>query len=151
HFKLRRWLTLDAGRIGDRSELWGPEVMRRLQLDADGRLGAVALRDSGDPTLDPLAAGAHSFTLFVQRRDAACALEQQPLERIVELAKPAHTAAAIQVVEPRFRVGVQAFIGVDSVIGSYPSGVLEGAGHLGVDTVIGPSWDERAGPTIRVG
>jgi phage tail-like protein len=149
HFRLRRWLTLGLGRLGDCSAIWGPEVLGRLQLDAYDAAGEVALVDSGDPALDPFAESAHRFTVFVHRHHAPGARELAALERVVEQAKPAHTDATIQVVEPRFLVGVQGFVGVDTVIGGYPEGVVAGRGRLGRDTVLGPG--AAAPPTLRIG
>ena len=73
------------------------------------------------------------------------------IRQVVELAKPAHTEAAIAVVEPRFRIGLQSFLGLDTVVGRYPDAVVEGEARVGYDSVLGPSPDEAQPPTIRVG
>jgi len=84
-------------------------------------------------------------------RGAGSEQQRQTVERIVALASPAHVQAEIQIVRPRFRIGVQAFLGLDTVIGNYPDRVVAGQGQLGKDTVLGPSEDERAAPTLRIG
>jgi len=152
HFKLRRWLFVDHARLGDQTALWGKQIVKRLQLDENSQIGAFQLTDSGDPLHDPFHHQAHQFTVFAPSRSAAdSAVQKQTLERILEMAKPAHTLGSIQLVEPRFRIGIQSFVGVDTIVGRYPSEVIEGKGNLGFDTVLGPSQDEQQSPTIRVG
>jgi phage tail-like protein len=152
HFKLRRWLFVGHARLGDQSALYGNAIVGRLQLDEYSRIGAFRLVDSGDPLRDPFHVYAHQFTVFVPLRSGGDrALQQQTVERIVEMAKPAHTQARVNVVEPRFRIGVQAFLGVDTIIGQYPDHVIAGRGRLGYDTLLGPSADEAAPPAMRIG
>jgi phage tail-like protein len=158
HFKLRRWLYLNAARLGSQSELWGADIVNRLQLDAHARLDEVQLIDSGDPLHDPFYHYAHQFTVFVPTSE-----EQRPiLERIIEMARPAHAQGHLRLVQPRLRIGIQACIGVDTVIGQYPAGVaLAGPGpaadsppardRLGYDTILGPAPDEDGAPTMRTG
>lgn len=151
HFKLRRWLFLGAGRLGDNAALWGDAIVQRLQLDVHDQIGAFQLVDTGDPLRDPFYQYAHQFTVFLPLCRQVSATEQQTLQRIVEMAKPAYTQGTLRLVQPRFRVGVQAFIGLDTVIGAYPNRVVEGEGRLGYDTVLGPSADESGPPTMRIG
>ncbi|MFQ5812412.1 MAG: phage tail protein [Anaerolineae bacterium] len=151
HFKLRRWLFLDHAQVGDQSALWGTGIVGRLQLDEQVQINSFQLIDSGDPLRDPFHHHAHQFTVFVPLRGRGSDVQKQTLERIVEMAKPAHTQGYVQLVEPRFRVGVQAFIGLDTVIGQYPDQVIAGEGQLGYDTVLGPALDESGPSTMRVG
>ena len=72
------------------------------------------------------------------------------LQQIIDLAKPACTVAQLQWAEPRMRIGLQAFIGVDTVIGRYPLGVIEGQGQLGYDTVLGAPSEEEERPSVRL-
>ena len=64
---------------------------------------------------------------------------------------PPRLTSVLRLVESRFRVGVQAFIGLDTVIGRYPDRVIAGDGQLGYDTMLGPSTDEAGPPNLRVG
>jgi len=150
HFKLRRWLFVDDARLGDTSVLWGDAVVRRLQLDRFSRIGDFQLIDSGDPLHDPFGTLAHQFTAFVPVRGAR-ELSAARLEQVVELAKPAHTQAYVEIVEPRFRIGTHSFVGLDTVVGSVPDEVVEGESRLGYDAVLGRSADEATPPTLRVG
>ena len=63
----------------------------------------------------------------------------------------AHTQGKLQWAETRFRVGIQGFVGVDTVIGRYPLGVIEGQGKLGYDTVLGNPADEASRPSMKIG
>jgi phage tail-like protein len=151
HFRLRRWTFLGHARLGDQTALWGERVVRRLQLDEFSRVGEFQLIDTGDPLRDPFYAYAHQFTVFVPLRGEASRIERQTVERIVEMAKPAHALARVEFVRPRLRVGVQSFVGVDTVVGRYPTETLAGQARLGHDSMLGPSADESAPPTMRVG
>lgn len=152
HFKLRRWLFLNQGRLGDSAVLWGADVINRLQLNVHAQIGRFQLIDSGDPLRDPFHAYAHQFSIFVPQRCGSDGdAQQRALARIVELAKPAHTLACIELVQPRMRIGVQSFVGINTVIGQYPAGVTTGQGALGYDTLLGPSANESAPPTMQVG
>ncbi|HEX8492160.1 MAG TPA: phage tail protein [Pyrinomonadaceae bacterium] len=152
HFKLRRWMFLDHTRLGDQTALWGDQIVKRLQLDENSQIGSFQLIDSGDPLHDPFHHQAHQFTVFIPLRQSdESGIQRQTLERILEMAKPAHALGSIQLIEPRFRVGIQSFVGVDTIIGRYPSSVIEGKGNLGFDTVLGPSSDEGHTPSMRVG
>lgn len=141
-FTLRRWLFVGSGRLGDRSAAWGADVVARLQLDTGAQLGSVQLVGSTDPLRDPVHLYAHRFRVYVPL--AASDERRRLTERVVELAKPAHTQATVVFVAPRMRVGVQAFVGVDSVIGAVPT---KPGNRLGSDTLLGP----QARPSLRVG
>ena len=126
-------------------------VAFRLQLDEHSRIDSFQLIDSGDPLRDPFHHYAHQFTVFVPQYGCRDKVQRQTLERIVEMAKPAHAQGHVRLVEPRFRVGVQAFVGLDTVIGRHPDQVVAGERQLGYDTMLGPSADEAKPPTMRVG
>jgi phage tail-like protein len=157
HFKLRRWMNAGGARLGDQSALWGADIVDRLQLDVHAQLDTVQLIDTGDPLTDPFSKEAYQFTVFVPLRGQlstdpqADALTQQTVQRIIEMAKPAHTLGYLQMTRPRFRVGIQAFIGKDTVIGSYPDRIVEGQSKLGYDTTLSQSPDEKGPPAMRIG
>jgi phage tail-like protein len=151
HYRLRRWLFAGSARLGDDAELWGKAIVPRLQLNEHSRINSFQLIDSGDPLHDPFHVYAHQFTVHVPLPAGDRDTQRRTLERIVEMAKPAHTRGDIEFVEPRMRVGVQALVGVNTVIGCYPDEVVEGESRLGRDAVLGPSADEAEPPTMRVG
>lgn len=151
HFRVRRWLELDHGRLGDQSRLFGPAVVRRLQLDEHAAIGSFQLTDTGDPLRDPFHYYAHQFTVFVPVRTTPGDPERQTILRIVEMAKPAHALARVEILAPRFQLGCRSVVGLDTLLGRYPSGVRAGDAQLGHDTVLSPSPDEAARPHLRLG
>jgi phage tail-like protein len=148
HFKLRRWLFL-AGQsaLGGRAEVWGNCIVNRLQLDEYSRVGDFALIGTGDPERDPFFVYAHKFSVFV----AAAQIRSPAVERMVRLLidneKPAHSQYTLETVEPRFRVGMQSTLGLDTQIGGYPRLVLNQCSTLGYDTLLGCD-PQKDGPPI---
>lgn len=149
HHRLRRWLTTGFARLGEASQLWGAAIVDRLQLDENADLGGVRLVDTHDPLRDPFWTHAHRFTVFVPGLHDD-PIRRHAVERIVELAKPAHTHADIRFVDPRFRVG-DALIGMDTVVGAYPTDTVEGRSRLAYDSVLGRDPGRAAPPTLEVG
>lgn len=150
-FRLRRWLLVNSATLGDCSTIFGPEVMQRLEVGVNSSIGGFQLIDYGDPSLDLFNAYANRFLVVVPRWPGATESDEQALQRIIQMAQPAHTIGALQWAEPRMRVGLQAFVGVETVIGKYPLGVIEGQGQLGYDTVLGNSSEEKIKPPLRLG
>jgi len=152
HFRLRQWMFLGSGRLGDCSALFGSSIVRRLQLDRFSRIGEFQLVDFGDPLRDPFFAQAHRFSVMVPLRDGADEeTERRVLNRVIELSKPAHTQADLQLIRPTLRIGVQSFIGIDTVVAAYPSETVTDRDRLGRDTVLSASKDEARPPAMRVG
>ena len=95
--------------------------------------------------------------MFVPQRGAAPidpqadSLQQQTVQRIIEMAKPAHTLGYLQMTRPRFRIGIQSFIGKDTVVGTYPNKVIEGQSKLGYDSTLGEPLEWQEPPAVRVG
>jgi len=153
-FRLRRWLIVGQSSLGNCSAIFGSDVMQRLQVGTNSMIGSFRLIDYGDPNLDPFNQYAYQFLVVVPRWNGATDADLANLQQIVQMAQPAHTQATIQWAEPRLRIGIQSFIGVDTIVGKYPVGVIEGQGTLGYDTVLGvPGQNEEAkmGRNARVG
>lgn len=156
HYTLRRWLWLGFGRLSDNARLWGERIVNRSLLgqgqnDESARLGVSQLKTSQDPLRDPFHVYAHKLSVFVP---AAC-LRNAPLARaLVQLLK-ADVAAHVQVnlvpVEPRFRVGVQAMLGLDAVIGYRAARPTLDEMALGKATVLGGADRDGGGRSLRVG
>jgi hypothetical protein len=124
HFKLRRWLFLGQGRLHDRAVLWGQKIVNRTQLGTvQAQVGRTQLITRQDPLHDPFHVYAHKFTVYVpakwQRADAA----RKGLENLLKMESPAHTHWNIEYVEPRFRIGFQSTLGLNTAIGRWPQGV----------------------------
>jgi len=136
HWKLRRWLHLGAGRLGDDAMLWGSRLLGRSVLGQSARAGATRLDAVRDPLRDPFHESAHKISLFLP----ACALATPSARgaalRLVGENKPAHVQARIVPVHPRMRIGIQASIGFDAVVGCWPRGVELGEAALGRGTIL---------------
>jgi len=150
-FRLRSWLIVGQSTLGNCSTLFGTEIMGRLQIGANSTIGSFQLIDWGNPNLDLFNEYANQFLVIVTRWPGASDADFQNLQQIVAMAQPAHTKATIQWAEPRFRIGIQSFVGVDTIVGRYPVGVVEGQGTLGYDTVLGVPGEQGAQRAIRVG
>ena len=150
-FRLRRWLSVDHSTLGNDSVISGDSPLNRLQIGTNSTIGQFQLIDYGDPKLDQFNRYAYQFRVVVPRWPGAGPADQQSLEQIIEMAKPAHTVADFEWSEPRLRIGLQSFVGIDTVISKYPVGVIEGQGKLGYDTVLGTPGGERGRTTMSVG
>src|SRR5262245_46116273 len=151
HFKLRRWLFVGAGRLGDQAVLWGKRIVNRSQLDNGAQIGHTQLLTTQDPLRDPFHVYAHKFTVFAPARCRDSAAQRKGLENLLRAARPASTLAQIEYVEPRFRIGFQSTIGFDSVIGRYPAGVTLNETPLGRASVLTTPPHEEGGPSLEIG
>lgn len=151
HFKLRRWLFVGAGRLGDQAVLWGRRIVNRSQLGENAQVSVTQLKTTQDPFRDPFHVYAHKFSVFVPASYGRLSRERRVLENLIQAEKPAHTQLQLVFVEPRFRIGFQSMIGLDAVIGCYPEGVTLGATPLGPASVLSEGPQRRGAPTLRVG
>lgn len=99
------------------------------------------------PDAELYARYAHRFTVVAPvASDCDVTVTRSVVERIVEVNKPAHTVHAVELALPDARVGLQARVGVDLVLGGptpaamrtvpEPGSPVDGA-TLGVDSVLG--------------
>jgi phage tail-like protein len=154
HYRMRQWITMDRSRLNANTSLWGEELSKRFELDGGLPLGQFQLDDTQDPLRDAFHNVAHRFSVFVPVPGGGDETSRQTIERIVEMAKPAHTEARIYVIRPKFRIGYQSFLGIDTMVGRYPENVTSGAARLGCDSVLGktncpPRFE--IGPRSRIG
>ena len=154
HFKLRRWLFLGHGRLGDQARLWGEAILDRCRVGGptalgQTRLGQLRITGAETPKRDAFNIYAHRFSVFVPACFSRTAEQRKGLERLVETEKPAHTTHQIIYVEPRLRIGIQSMIGFDAVIGAYPVGVTLDETPLGLASVLGPAY--KGGPSLQIG
>ena len=151
HYRLRRWLFLGMGRLGDQAVLWGKRIVNRSQLGEGAQVGHTQLKTIQDPYRDPFHVYAHKFTVFVPARYRCSDQQRKALENLLKAESPAHTLYHIEYVEPRFRIGFQSMIGFDSVIGRLPQGVTLNETLLGPASVLGPPPHKQGGPSLEVG
>ena len=151
HFKLRRWLFLGAGRLGDQAVLWGKRIVNRSQLDANAQVERTQLITTQDPWRDPFHVYAYKFTVFVPASYRQSDQQRKALENLLRTERPAFTQYQIEYVEPRFRIGFQSSIGLNTVVGRYPEGVTLNQTALGGDSVLGEPPHKQGGPTLEIG
>jgi phage tail-like protein len=158
HWRLRRWLYVGHGRLGEEARLWGERIVNRSRLGGQAagsaRIGVTQLDTSQDPLHDPFYVYAHKFTVFAPAAVARSAAAKRGLLRLVSAERPAHTQFQLVYVEPRFRIGIQSMIGFDSAIGCYPDGGIRLRElRLGKASVLGGGErpDLSVGLNARVG
>jgi phage tail-like protein len=143
HFRIRRWPELaSSAALCEGSRLWSRDFYQRLQVGANSQVGHFRIPDDPEPALEPLDWGANRFTVFFVADPYSWRDTQQAVQRAVEDAKPAYTEATLCPIFPRMRVGVQAMVGVDSVVGRVENLVLGNVSTLGYDAVLGCSKAE---------
>ena len=133
HWKLRRWLWLGKGRVGSDAYLWGESILGRSRLGDTARAGVTRLDTTGNPLVDPLAEAANRISIFLPARCLEQQGEAAAVARLVDDHRPAHVAVRTVAVHARMRIGVQASIGLDAVVGCWPA-----AARLGRDCEEGP-------------
>lgn len=105
--------------------------------------------DFGSPLFTDVA---YQFTVGVYRGQVMCEGVLLRIRAVLEQEKPAHTAYQICIIEPRFRVGFQSRVGVDTVVaGSQRSLKLGSSQLLGEETVLAGTASSRLGVETRLG
>ena len=117
-----------------------------------GAIGRAIVGESG-----PLAAfqvglplfseDAYRFCVFVDAYRVQHTGTLEEIRRIVDREKPAHTDYRIELIEPDLRIGLQARVGIDAIVGGDPPPWREAA-TLGFSTRLAPRDDAaRVGET----
>jgi len=125
-------------------------------LDSTAFIDESALIDASDygaPLFEDLA---HRFCVHVPAADVASPESMESLRRIIDQEKPAHTTYQICITKPLMRVGAQARLGVDAIVGGpLPELVLDAQLGLGVETAIaapfGPGKTISANSRVGIG
>lgn len=158
HFRLRRWPALSLATPLDGSvRLWSRDFYQRLQLTSYSQLGYFRLTGVPEPAIEPLHWSAHKFTVFFPADPYRSEPTHAQVAAVVEREKPAHTEATLCPVYPRLRVGIQATLGVDSVVGEITYLVLNRLATLNYDTILACSLPEQqirnlgSSPRPRIG
>lgn len=165
-FRLRKWLFLNqetTGRLSWGGGLWGPGVVGRMQLEKFSRIGDVQLLDTGHADTDVVHEYSNRFSVFVPAALVPMRREAETLRQALNREKPAHTVASLHLVEPRFRIGVQATIGMDTLLGPYPTLRLATwddppdtelrppRSVLGFDSVLAAAPNDQRAPSVLMG
>jgi phage tail-like protein len=103
--------------------------------------------DYGEPLFDDLA---HRFVVQVYAADVPRSEDIAQVRRVIDREKPAHTVYDLCVIAPRLRVGVQASVGIDALVGGpLPAAPLGDGLALGSTTVL--AGDPMTRPALSVG
>ncbi|MFY9608528.1 MAG: phage tail protein I [Blastocatellia bacterium] len=120
-------------------------------------LGATATLDGanlieGDDLGSPLFSDlAHRFTVQIYRGQLRCADTLERVRAVIEREKPAHTDYHLCIIEPLMRVGYQARVGINAVVGGPVEPGALGDSRLGKTMAIGGLPAARAGEETLVG
>jgi phage tail-like protein len=160
-------LSLEPGAmLGQVAPLWSAAQVGRLQLGVFAQEGEARLVSTGDPERDLFHEYAHRFRVFVPAAWVRTGAADRMVRRALDAEKPAHTRYDLCLVEPRLRVGIQATVGIDTIVGAYPVAYLacphqsdepagrEPRGRLGYDTILAAAeatHEWRLTPPGRVG
>jgi phage tail-like protein len=127
HFRSRLPLHADvAGSEGQNiGTLAGAEILQRLRLGSSA-LGEGTLRDVGSAETDSVTLEAHRFSVFVPRAFLPSPDDVRGFLNVLTREQPAEAKAELMLIDPRMRIGVQSTLGVDSILGVYPSARLAG-------------------------
>jgi len=123
-FRERTYLMLSqdgAATLGESKPLWGPGVVRRLQLGSFSREGEVELVSTGDPERDFFHHFAHRFRVYAPAAWVRTAEHEQLLRRAIEAEMPAHVKYELCLVDAGFCVDIQSTVGLDAIIGDPPT------------------------------
>lgn len=94
---------------------------------------------------------AYQFTVQVYRGQLRCADSLTRVRTVLQREKPAHAAYHLCVIEPLFRAGYQARVGIDAVVAGPQQSFAFGAGLLGEDTTLAGQPSARVGEDSRLG
>jgi phage tail-like protein len=113
----------------------------------------ITNQDFGAPLFEDLA---HQFNIQIYRSELGCAATLPKIKAVIEREKPAHTAYHLCIIEPRLRVGFQARVGIDAVVGGQPGMMKLDEAMIGEETALGGEasgriGDSRVGVTTRAG
>jgi hypothetical protein len=86
---------------------------------------------------------AHLFTIGLPAALLPRPDQRDLLQRIVDQEKPAHTDYHLCFVEPQMRVGLQARLGIDSIVAGPPAPLAMSGVALGLDSYLGEGPDDR--------
>ena len=126
-FRARQYMKLlsdENGTLDRQMPLWGPSKVGRLQTEVYAEVGAARLVSLGDPQTEIFDAYAHRFRIFMPAAWVKTKSDEMMIRRAIDSEKPAHTAYDLCLVAPRFRIGIQSTVGIDTIVGGYPKAQL---------------------------
>ena len=114
-----------------------------------GESHLIPAEEFGGPLFTELA---HRFNVWIPRGYAARSGVLARVKAVIDREKPAHTDYHLCIVEPQMRVGFQARVGMDTVVGGPPASLRLGERSvLGEETALGGPAASRIGEGSRLG
>jgi hypothetical protein len=119
-------------------------------------IGRAIVRESGplasyQAGMPLFADTAYRFCVIVDGYRACDEATRKEIARIVDREKPAHTDYRIEYIDPEMRVGLQACIGIDAIVGGDPPSLLLSHAQLGFNTQLPPVDAARIGDSTLDG
>jgi phage tail-like protein len=108
----------------------------------------ITNEEFGSPLFEDVA---HQFTVQIYRSALTRAEAMSRVRAVLDREKPAHTDYHLCVIEPRMRVGFQASVGIDTVVGGSADDIELGSAILGGYDVIGGGPPGKVGSQNRIG
>ena len=108
----------------------------------------ITNEEFGSPLFEDVA---HQFTVQIYRSSLMRAETISEVRAVLDREKPAHTDYHLCVIEPRMRVGFQAAVGIDTVVGGSAEDIKLGHAMLGDYDVIGGAPAGKVGDQNRIG
>ena len=135
------WTTMLAPAQPQGAVVGTSAVLDQSQLITDEQFGSPLFADT-----------AYQFSVQVYRSAVMDPGAIAAIRAVVEQEKPAHTSYHLCVIDPLFRVGFQARVGIDTVVSGSPRSLLLGTDQgLGEDTVLAGSPPSLLGTESRLG
>jgi hypothetical protein len=115
-----------------------------------GESGPLPIEDLGEPLFTD---AAHRFAVFLPAYRATQPALVAEARRVIEAEKPAHTGYDLCLIEADMRVGFQARVGIDTIVGGPPDALRLGSAVLGLRGTLPPPLGDatRVGQNARVG
>jgi len=128
--------------------LWQSAHPQGAVLGSSATLDQTHLISDSDYGLPLFVEVADRFSVMVYRGQLGCAETLVKVREVIEEEKPAHTEYHLCIVEPSLRVGYQARVGIDTVVGgeSLPTGLGDERG-----TILSGDKPAEVGVSSRVG
>ncbi len=126
-FRARQYMNLlsqENGTLDRQMPLWGPAKVGRLQTDVYAEVGNARLVSLGDPQTDIFDSYAHRFRVFMPAAWISTKADEAMIRRAIDTEKPAYTEYELCLIAPRFRIGIQSTVGIDTIVGGYPKAQL---------------------------
>jgi phage tail-like protein len=108
----------------------------------------ITNEEFGSPLFEDVA---HQFTVQLYRSQLQCPETLSRVLKVLDREKPAHTVYHLCVIEPRLRVGFQARVGIDTVVGGSAEDLRLGERRINGNVVLGGEPPARIGNQNRIG